>query len=159
MKVLLINPPQTYPNSFFKRNDVKMSIPLGAAMIAAVLEDAGHKVSILDALTTDGLRIIEEEKMIQAKAAAHALAAKRGYLSPISLTPLAKKMFAELPEGELKRIASMRSRRHGPARKLHSQPKRRTLHKVLRLFEDDLFIDIIADMITDDPDVFEELID
>jgi hypothetical protein len=98
----------------------------------------------------------EAEKLKRAKAAAQALAAKRGYLSPTGLSPLAKRMFAEIPEDELKKIAAMRGRRlPDPKRKMRGGPKR-TMHKVRELFEDDLLIDLIADMITDDPDVFED---
>jgi len=50
MKVLLINPPQTfYPGS----EPPAGNLPLGIMYIAAVLEKAGYKVEILDAFITD----------------------------------------------------------------------------------------------------------
>ncbi len=49
MKVLLINPPQTfYPGS----DPPAGNLPLGLMYIAAVLDKAGHKVEILDAFMT-----------------------------------------------------------------------------------------------------------
>ena len=50
MKVLLINPPQTfYPGSDAPAGN----LPLGLMYIAAVLEKAGSSVEILDAFTND----------------------------------------------------------------------------------------------------------
>jgi anaerobic magnesium-protoporphyrin IX monomethyl ester cyclase len=50
MKVLLINPPQTfYPGS----DQPAGNLPLGLMYIGAVLEKAGYKVEILDAFMTD----------------------------------------------------------------------------------------------------------
>jgi anaerobic magnesium-protoporphyrin IX monomethyl ester cyclase len=50
MKVLLINPPQTfYPGSDLPSGN----LPLGLMYIAAVLEKTGHKTEILDAFMTD----------------------------------------------------------------------------------------------------------
>lgn len=50
MKILLINPPQTfYPGSDLPAGN----LPLGLMYIAAVLEKAGHKAEILDAFMTD----------------------------------------------------------------------------------------------------------
>jgi magnesium-protoporphyrin IX monomethyl ester (oxidative) cyclase len=57
MRVLLINPPVTRPLNF-AADKVRISpfIPLGLAMIAAVLEKAGHEVKILDALIEGDLQ-------------------------------------------------------------------------------------------------------
>ena len=50
MKVLLINPPQTfYPGSDLPAGN----LPLGLMYIAAVLEKSGYKTQILDAFITD----------------------------------------------------------------------------------------------------------
>lgn len=50
MKILLINPPQTfYPGSDLPSGN----LPLGLTYIAAVLEKAGYKAEILDAFMTD----------------------------------------------------------------------------------------------------------
>jgi radical SAM superfamily enzyme YgiQ (UPF0313 family) len=50
MKVLLVNPPQTfYPGSDAPAGN----LPLGLLYIAAVLEKAGSKVEVLDAFMTD----------------------------------------------------------------------------------------------------------
>ena len=50
MKVLLINPPQTfYPGS----DQPAGNLPLGLMYIAAVLEKSGYKTEILDAFMTD----------------------------------------------------------------------------------------------------------
>ncbi|HLN45187.1 MAG TPA: radical SAM protein [Candidatus Sulfotelmatobacter sp.] len=50
MKILLVNPPQTfYPGSDLPAGN----LPLGLMYIAAVLEKAGHKTEILDAFMTD----------------------------------------------------------------------------------------------------------
>ena len=50
MKILLINPPQT----FFPGSDIPAAnIPLGLLYIAAVLDKAGYKTKILDAFMTD----------------------------------------------------------------------------------------------------------
>ena len=50
MKVLLINPPQT----FFPGSDLPSgNLPLGLMYIAAVLEKAGHNSEILDAFMND----------------------------------------------------------------------------------------------------------
>jgi anaerobic magnesium-protoporphyrin IX monomethyl ester cyclase len=50
MKVLLINPPQTfYPGS----DQPAGSLPLGLMYIAALLEKSGYKTEILDAFMTD----------------------------------------------------------------------------------------------------------
>lgn len=50
MKVLLINPPQTfYPGSDLPAGN----LPLGLMYIAAVLEKSGYKTEILDAFMTD----------------------------------------------------------------------------------------------------------
>jgi anaerobic magnesium-protoporphyrin IX monomethyl ester cyclase len=52
MKVLLINPPQ----SFYPGSDAPAgNLPLGLMYIAAVLDKAGHKVEILDAFMTDAV--------------------------------------------------------------------------------------------------------
>ena len=52
MKVLLINPPQT----FYQGSDLPSgNLPLGLMYIAAVLEKAGHEVTILDAFMNDPL--------------------------------------------------------------------------------------------------------
>jgi radical SAM superfamily enzyme YgiQ (UPF0313 family) len=52
MKVLLINPPA---NIIEERSEIKIcSIPLGLAYIAAVLEQRGHEVRILDVLLGEG---------------------------------------------------------------------------------------------------------
>ena len=50
MKVLLINPPQTfYPGS----DQPAGNLPLGLMYIAAVLEKSDYKTEILDAFMTD----------------------------------------------------------------------------------------------------------
>ena len=50
MKILLINPPQT----FFPGSDPPAAnLPLGLLYIAAVLDEAGYKTEILDAIMTD----------------------------------------------------------------------------------------------------------
>ncbi len=50
MKVLLINPPQTfYPGS----EQPAGNLPIGLMYIAAVLQKAGYKVEILDAFMAD----------------------------------------------------------------------------------------------------------
>jgi anaerobic magnesium-protoporphyrin IX monomethyl ester cyclase len=50
MRILLVNPPQTfYPGSDLPSGN----LPLGLMYIAAVLEKAGHKTEILDAFMTD----------------------------------------------------------------------------------------------------------
>ena len=50
MKVLLINPPQTfYPGSDLPAGN----LPLGLLYIGAVLEKGGHKVEVLNAFMTD----------------------------------------------------------------------------------------------------------
>ena len=50
MKILLINPPQT----FFPGSDLpSANLPLGLLYVAAVLDEAGCKPEILDAFTTD----------------------------------------------------------------------------------------------------------
>jgi anaerobic magnesium-protoporphyrin IX monomethyl ester cyclase len=50
MKILLINPPQT----FFPGSDIPAAnIPLGLSYVAAVLDKAGYKTKILDAFMTD----------------------------------------------------------------------------------------------------------
>ena len=50
MKILLINPPQT----FFPGSDIPAAnLPLGLLYIAAVLDEAGYKTEILDAFMTD----------------------------------------------------------------------------------------------------------
>jgi len=52
VKVLLINPPQT----FYRGSDPPAgNLPLGLMYIAAVLDKAGYKVEILDAFMTDSL--------------------------------------------------------------------------------------------------------
>jgi hypothetical protein len=52
MKVLLINPPQTfYPGS----DPPAGNLPLGLMYIAAVLDGAGYKVEILDAFMTSAV--------------------------------------------------------------------------------------------------------
>ena len=62
MKVLLINPPQTfYPGS----DPPAGNLPLGLLYIAAVLEKSGHKAEILDAFMTDvAIRRIAESTEI-----------------------------------------------------------------------------------------------
>jgi len=106
-------------------------------------------------LVGQNYNMTEKEKLKRAKAAAQALAAKRGYLSPTSLSHLARRMFNEIPDADLKDIAKMRTgpQRQAPVRKMRGNPKR-TLHKTREMFED--LIDLIADMITDDPDIFED---
>ena len=50
IKILLINPPQT----FFPGSDIpSANMPLGLMYIAAVLEKAGYDIEILDAFITD----------------------------------------------------------------------------------------------------------
>ena len=50
MKILLINPPQT----FFPGSDIPTAnLPLGLLYVATVLEEAGYKTEILDAFMTD----------------------------------------------------------------------------------------------------------
>ena len=50
MKILLINPPQT----FFPGSDIPAAnLPLGLLYVAAVLDEAGYKTEILDAFVTD----------------------------------------------------------------------------------------------------------
>jgi anaerobic magnesium-protoporphyrin IX monomethyl ester cyclase len=46
MRVLLINPPNTYR----KGDDFAVTFPLGLAYLAAVLERSGHEVTVIDAL-------------------------------------------------------------------------------------------------------------
>ncbi|MEM2098660.1 MAG: radical SAM protein [Candidatus Bathyarchaeia archaeon] len=61
MKILLINPPQTfYPGSDAPAGN----LPLGLMYIAAVLEKAGHNVEILDALMTEA-RFIKIKDTLQ----------------------------------------------------------------------------------------------
>jgi hypothetical protein len=98
----------------------------------------------------------EKEKIKRAKAAILALAVKKGHYSPTGLSRLAKQMMS-LPEDELKKIAGQRSKKKGrPApHKMRGDPKR-VLHKTEQLFEDDGLIDFIADLVTDDPDVFDD---
>ena len=50
MKILLLNPPSTHP-TFFNPSDIEPHYPLGLLYIAAVLEDEGFDVQILDAVT------------------------------------------------------------------------------------------------------------
>ena len=50
MKVLLINPPQTF---YLGSEQPAGNLPLGLMYIAAVLERAGYKTEILDAFMTD----------------------------------------------------------------------------------------------------------
>jgi magnesium-protoporphyrin IX monomethyl ester (oxidative) cyclase len=58
MRVLLIAPPITRPTDF-SAEKVRISpfIPIGLAMIAAVLENAGHEVKILDCLIENGAEV------------------------------------------------------------------------------------------------------
>lgn len=61
MKVLLINPPQ----SFYPGSEPPLgSLPLGLMYIAAVLDQEGYKVEILDAFTTANLSRKEADKII-----------------------------------------------------------------------------------------------
>jgi magnesium-protoporphyrin IX monomethyl ester (oxidative) cyclase len=50
MKILLINPPQTF---YEKSNSVEGNLPLGLLYVAGVLERAGYSVSVLDAFFAD----------------------------------------------------------------------------------------------------------
>jgi magnesium-protoporphyrin IX monomethyl ester (oxidative) cyclase len=50
MKILLVNPPQTF---YEKSNSVEGNLPLGLLYIASVLERAGYGVSVLDAFFAD----------------------------------------------------------------------------------------------------------
>jgi magnesium-protoporphyrin IX monomethyl ester (oxidative) cyclase len=49
MKILLINPPNTYRRG----DDYYVAFPLGLAYLASYLENFGHKVSVLDCLVED----------------------------------------------------------------------------------------------------------
>lgn len=53
MKILLIEPPKTISASLMKRARPTAQPPLGLAYIAAVLENAGHEVQILDSIIED----------------------------------------------------------------------------------------------------------
>jgi anaerobic magnesium-protoporphyrin IX monomethyl ester cyclase len=50
MRVLLINPPWTYPKKFFRKEDIRVSIPLGLLYIGAVIEKHAE-VRIIDSFT------------------------------------------------------------------------------------------------------------
>jgi anaerobic magnesium-protoporphyrin IX monomethyl ester cyclase len=55
MKILLINPPWTYPKKYFKHSDLSVSIPLGLAYLAGMIEKNFNKnqvqIKILDSFT------------------------------------------------------------------------------------------------------------
>lgn len=59
MKVVLINPPQTYPGEFFDRSGIRAYIPTGLAQIASCLEKAGYAPKIVDAFTLSNELITE----------------------------------------------------------------------------------------------------
>lgn len=63
MKIVLLNPPITYPKRFYSKSSVRVNIPIGLLYIAAVLEKKGYDVKILDALTLTNKLITETNDM------------------------------------------------------------------------------------------------
>ena len=63
MKVVLLNPPTTYPKKYYSKSSVRVNIPIGLLYIAAVLEEKGYDVKILDAFTLTDKLITETEDM------------------------------------------------------------------------------------------------
>jgi len=65
MRILLINPPNTYPKKYFTHSDIRVSMPLGLLYIAGMLQKEGYNPRMLDAFTLGGkLEISEDEKTI-----------------------------------------------------------------------------------------------
>jgi anaerobic magnesium-protoporphyrin IX monomethyl ester cyclase len=66
MKLLLINPPWTYPKKYFKRSDLSVSIPLGLLYLASMIEKHMKKsvqIKILDSFTLEKNIVHETDSM------------------------------------------------------------------------------------------------
>ncbi len=60
MKIVLINPPNTYPKEYFTHSDLRVSMPLGLLFIAGMLRKKGYDPVFLDAFTLDHRLDVEE---------------------------------------------------------------------------------------------------
>jgi len=62
MKLLLLNPPWSYPKKYFKKSDLSVSIPLGLMYIASAVEKkTDAKVKILDSFTITKNILVEKD--------------------------------------------------------------------------------------------------
>lgn len=50
IRILLINPPQTFPKEYYSIKDMRASIPLGLLNIAASIEREGYSIKLIDSI-------------------------------------------------------------------------------------------------------------